>query len=274
MNTYASAAELRVTTVRDVPSTEVKVNKCDLQNLYDDASALTEATYTADTWKVLVAKRDAAKKVLDNENATAHDVALAYQNLKDAIAALEERVDTSKLAGLVADAEKLKESAYTKDSWAAFKKALDAAKAVLNNANATKADVDAAYNALNAAMKALKPASSKPTPNPETTDKSKLQATIDQAKALDLSGYTKKSAQAVRDALAKAQSVLADDNATQADIDAAQKALADAIAALEKADANGNAISKTGANVAVIGMAGMMLVAAAGAVFIARKRAE
>ena len=64
-------------------------------------------------------------------------------------------------------------------------------------------------------MKALKPASSKPTPNPETTDKSKLQATIDQAKALDLSGYTKKSAQAVRDALAKAQSVLADDNATQ-----------------------------------------------------------
>ena len=274
VNTYASAAELRVTTVRDVPSTEVKVNKCDLQNLYDDASALTEATYTADTWKVLVAKRDAAKKVLDDENATAHDVALAYQNLKDAIAALEERVDTSKLAGLVADAEKLKESAYTKDSWAAFKKALDAAKAVLNNANATKADVDAAYNALNAAMKALKPASSKPTPNPETTDKSKLQATIDQAKALDLSGYTKKSAQAVRDALAKAQSVLADDNATQADIDAAQKALADAIAALEKADANGNAISKTGANVAVIGMAGMMLVAAAGAVFIARKRAE
>ena len=274
VNTYASAAELRVTTVRDVPSTEVKVNKCDLQNLYDDASALTEATYTADTWKVLVAKRDAAKKVLDDENATAYDVALAYQNLKDAIAALEERVDTSKLAGLVADAEKLKESAYTKDSWAAFKKALDAAKAVLNNANATKADVDAAYNALNAAMKALKPASSKPTPNPETTDKSKLQATIDQAKALDLSGYTKKSAQAVRDALAKAQSVLADDNATQADIDAAQKALADAIAALEKADANGNAISKTGANVAVIGMAGMMLVAAAGAVFIARKRAE
>ena len=120
--------------------------------------------------------------MLDDENATAHDVALAYQNLKDAIAALEERVDTSKLAGLVADAEKLKESAYTKDSWAAFKKALDAAKAVLNNANATKADVDAAYNALNAAMKALKPASSKPTPNPETTDKSKLQATIDQAK--------------------------------------------------------------------------------------------
>ena len=238
VNTYASAAELRVTTVRDVPSTEVKVNKCDLQNLYDDASALTEATYTADTWKVLVAKRDAAKKVLDNENATAYDVALAYQNLKDAIAALEERVDTAKLAGLVADAEKLKESAYTKDSWAAFKKALDAAKAVLNNANATKADVDAAYNALNAAMKALKPASSKPTPAPETTDKSKLQATIDQAKALDLSGYTKKSAQAVRDALAKAQSVLADDNATQADIDAAQKALADAIAALEKADAN------------------------------------
>ena len=71
-----------------------------------------------------------------------------------------------------------------------------------------------------------------------------------------------------------AQSVLADDNATQADIDAAQKALADAIAALEKADANGNAISKTGANVAVIGMAGMMLGAAAGVVFIARKRAE
>ena len=142
VNTYASAAELRVTTVRDVPSTEVKVNKCDLQNLYDDASALTEATYTADTWKVLVAKRDAAKKVLDNENATAYDVALAYQNLKDAIAALEERVDTAKLAGLVADAEKLKESAYTKDSWAAFKKALDAAKAVLNNANATKAAVE------------------------------------------------------------------------------------------------------------------------------------
>ena len=77
------------------------------------------------------------------------------------------RVDNSELAALVKEyeAKNLKAEDYTKESFAAYTKALADAKAVLADVNATKAEIDAAYAALQAAYKGLKAADEVETPN-------------------------------------------------------------------------------------------------------------
>lgn len=70
-------------------------------------------------------------------------------------------------------------------------------------------------------------------PTPPATDNKELQSALTSAKAKDLSGYTAESAEAFRKALADAEKVLANENASQAEIDAALKALKAAEAGLK-----------------------------------------
>ena len=105
-----------------------------------------------------------------------------------------------------------------------YKNALDEANSVLADPNATQAEVDAALKRLQAAKDKLKAENS--------TDKSKLQAEADDDANFRNSPYfiigNKADIEAYEDALAEAKSVLADPNATQAQVDAALKKLEDA----------------------------------------------
>ena len=65
-------------------------------------------------------------------------------------------------------------------------------------------------------------------------DKTALAAAVSEAEALDLALFTEDSAAALSEALAAAQTVLADENADQAQVDAALAALQAAVAALEE----------------------------------------
>ena len=78
--------------------------------------------------------------------------------------------------------------------------------------------------AIDAAIDGLKPAET-PDPDPGKVSKDELNAVIAQVKAKDLGGYTDESVRAVRDALAAAEKVAADPDATQAEIDAALASL-------------------------------------------------
>lgn len=64
-------------------------------------------------------------------------------------------VDKTALAEAIANAETLQEEDYTPDTWAVFADALEAAKAVLNDEEATQEDVDEAVANLNAAIEGL-----------------------------------------------------------------------------------------------------------------------
>jgi len=80
-----------------------------------------------------------------------------------------------------------------------------------------------------------------------SVDKSKLQSAVDEAGKLNEKDYTADSWKAFAGQLESAKKVLADANATQADVDAAAKALADAQSKLVKAgDDNGS--GNNGAN--------------------------
>ena len=136
-------------------------------------------------------------------------------------------VDKTALNEAIAKAEALNESEYTKDSYKAVADALAAAKVVADNEDATQEDVDAATKALTDAIDALQLI-------PGTVDKSALIEAIAKAEALNKSEYTESSYQAVADALAAAKVVAEKDNATQEEVDAAAKALIDAMNALQK----------------------------------------
>jgi endo-alpha-N-acetylgalactosaminidase len=217
-NKFVSAAELRLTTNRDVPPTPTVIDKSALTALLDEVAKLKESGYTADSWKALQTQVTKANTVVKDQNATRYDVELATANLRDAI------------KGLVVVT---------------------------------------------------------PDPQPGKVDKTALEAAIAKAQALDLSSYTNASAKAVREALTKAQSVLADKNATQSQVNDAAKALQSALDGLKHQGATPNKpgvkpgetgdgdtpLTNTGSSVVLIGVVAL-LAAAGGVVIISRRRRD
>ena len=114
---------------------------------------------------------------------------------------------------------------------------------------------------------------------PEPTDpKADLRKEVESASKLDEKDYTADSWKVFAAALDNAKAVLEDKDATEAQISGALTTLKSATAALVKAgdtdkpsagkpNDKGNGLSKTGASVAVIGVA-MLLLAAAGFVTV------
>lgn len=113
-----------------------------------------------------------------------------------------------------------------------FIDALTEGRALLNSGNAWQDDIDAATDRLVKAMTALRM-----VPNKDI-----LTDMIANAKGIDLSAYTEKSANAMCTALAAAESVAADDNADQDAVDAAADTLKAAMNGLVfvSGDANNN----------------------------------
>lgn len=134
-------------------------------------------------------------------------------------------VNTDELQTLVTSAADALQENYGEEEWAALQQAIADAQAVLDNADATQVDVYNAYKALEAAL-----ADTIVPP----TDKSELEEALNNAVSDSLKDqYTAESWQAYQEALANAQAVLDDINATQEDVTAALAALAEAEAALK-----------------------------------------
>ena len=136
-------------------------------------------------------------------------------------------VDKTELTAAIADAAQYQEADYTAESWAVFADALAKANEVNADAEATQADVDAAVKALNDAIAGLED-------YVPPVDKTELAAAIADAAQYDEADYTKASWAAFADALAKANEVNDNAEATQDDVNAAVEALNNAIAGLEE----------------------------------------
>ena len=164
------------------------------------------------------------------EAATTVDEAKNYATtaitLDDTMGALQKAV-TDGNNGKVADPKYYNADATTR---AAYDKALSNAQAVLDDANATQAQIDQAKADLAQAAEAL---------TGKATDKSALQATYNQANvAAKTTAYTNVNdtiKRAYEKALGEAQAVLADANATQAQVDLAKAALDEIMALLKGA---------------------------------------
>ncbi len=130
---------------------------------------------------------------------------------------------TALVEAITADAA-LVEADYTADSWTAFAAALTAAQGVNDQADASQENVDAALTALNDAAAALV----------KVTDKTALNAAIEQVGALQEKDYTAASWKVLTTALSTAKTVADKADATQEEVDAALSPLYDAMGALVK----------------------------------------
>ena len=206
------------------------VDKSDLDTLYQANKDKVQGDYTDESWQVFTDALNTAKAVLDDANATQNEADAAWQGLKDAVEGLVTEtpvvVDKSDLDTLYQANKDKVQGDYTDESWQVFTDALNTAKAVLNDPNATQDEVDAAWQGLKDAVEGLV------TETPVVVDKSDLD-TLYQANKNKVQGNcTDESWQVFTGALDAAKAVLDDPNATQDEVDKALKVLQDAIAGL------------------------------------------
>ena len=177
--------------------------------------------YTPATFAALTAALDAARKTLSAASQSKIDAAAAA--LTAAIAALAEKADLVAIEAAITKYDAYVADGYVSTSWAPFADALAKAKAAKNNENSTKADVDAALAALNAAAEALVEKAS-------TADLEAKVADINTKYNKD--NYTAKSYGAVRSALQKADEAIKSGDVGADDIAEIVAALDAAVAGL------------------------------------------
>lgn len=219
MNKYASIAELNFYGTNDSGEVE-SVDKKALQIAVETANILKDQGALDNVVPAVVAEFNTAlaeaEAILLDQNIDQATIDASFYRLSTAIQMLDFiKGDKTALGELIATCEKYEEANYTSESWAVFKDALNAANVIMKDENALEYEVIDALNKLKdgIAQLVLK------------ADKSLLQAFVDKVNGLDSSIYTPESWQKLAGVLADAQKVLANDNATQAEIDAAYEAL-------------------------------------------------
>ena len=198
----------------------LSVDKTDLNKTIADAKSKTKEHYSDVSWANLQSVLSEAEKVTNNPAAKQSEVDHIYEKLKAAIAGLN--TDKTELEKQLADAKSKTETDFSPATWSALEEAKNAVQAVEDNATATQAQIDEAAKKLKAAIDAL------------NVDKTKLQEQISIANTKQEADYSPKTWNDFKNAEIKAKEI---NNKTtplpkQSEIDAATKALQDAIKAL------------------------------------------
>jgi len=204
----------------------VPAARAELRTLLDAANLRQQANYTAASWTPFAQARTAAQTAYDTAAATAEALNNARTALYTAMEGLElDPVPAARnaLANAIEEAEDRNESDYTPASWATFYAALNAARDVYEDGDATLAQINDALADLNEAMDDLELA----------TDvlRAALAAALAAAPALqgDFTASTWNAFTAARDA---AQGTLDNQAASAADLQSALADLDGAIASL------------------------------------------
>ena len=212
------------------------VDKTALKALIETIDGKYEASrYTAASWEALTEALTAAKAVMADAAATQQQVFDAYLALVKARDGLTYAVDTSLLSLAIELAEEaLKDESLSSLSKTELQKVVDSAKAVLNNRDATQAEINAAYTAVMTRITELVKA-----------DKSLLRRLIATAEGLDKMNYRPSGWAKLETALTEAKAAETNVNATEAMIKAVCDKLVEAINGLV------NALNYTGINSAI-----------------------
>ncbi|RIN50832.1 YSIRK-type signal peptide-containing protein [Staphylococcus simulans] len=210
---------------------QAKSDKAALQAAIDKAEALTGLNPADAEDKAVQDALAAAKKVNDNPNASQAEVQAATKTLNDAVAAKEHADALDALKAELAKVAGINKDQYTPNSVAPLNTKEADGKAIVAAPEAkTTEEIKAATQALKEAEAGLV----------DRADKTALQTAIEKAEALpnlDAADKEDKAVQAVQDALTAAKTVKEDANATPQAVQAATKALNDAVAAKERQDA-------------------------------------
>ena len=145
-----------------------KGDKTALKAFIDKVSGLEAAKYTEATWTPFNDALKEATDVYNDENAMQEEVNNAYNELVTAFLNLRLIPDKSLLEDLINQANGLNSANYTKATFDGLTKALNEAKAVFDNPNASQVEVDNAKDVLAKAMANLQTVKA-PVNNGDTT---------------------------------------------------------------------------------------------------------
>ena len=156
----------------------------------------------------------------------------------DAIVQVIKDADLTSLEELLAAVESLDGSKYTSDSFQVLEDAVSAARVVLDNPDRTESDLAEAYKQVSAAIRGLV----------MKGNKAALSAVMEKAQEIlnAAEKYTPSSIAGLEGALAQAQTVYDNEDASQAEVNAATEALTDKLTAARlKGDVNGDSVVNT-----------------------------
>lgn len=144
---------------RDALVEAVTADLDELRAFVDKVDGLDPALYTPESWSAFSEALAAAQALLVDDATTQNQADAALASLQEAYGALMRAdVDTQALEELVSKAEGLKASDYSQGTWADLEAALEAAREVLADPQASQSDVDDALAALQAAIDDLQKA--------------------------------------------------------------------------------------------------------------------
>ncbi|MGX2943933.1 hypothetical protein [Enterococcus alishanensis] len=157
-------------------SSETVVNKDILNTLIKKVENTESSNYTAASFADFQTALAAAKKVSAEEKATQVEVDAATTNLQNTFNNLEKVavVDKAELAAKITAAKAIKGDDYTEASYAALQAKIDASETILNNSDATQAEVNEQVTALQTAIDQLAEKPLDPAVVPVNTTISKL----------------------------------------------------------------------------------------------------
>ena len=197
----------------------VVVDKSELTTALNETTALLEnaTDYTATSAAQLEEVYKAAKEIAESDLVSQKDVDDAVKALEDAEAALVQKGNTEELEEALESVEEMDLEEYTEGSVDALEEAIEKAKEVMADENATQEMVDEALANVNAAKDAL-------------VSITELEEEI--ANAEEKGTYTDETYAAYEEALADAQEILENPNATKEEVEAAINEIKEAYEAL------------------------------------------
>lgn len=250
-NTDIQVSWVMIVSNKDIVE-DVIVDKSELLTIINKANGLLKETtkYTEESLIKLQEAVTEANEVYNSETASNEDVVSAMEKVNAAIESLEEIpeqeiVDKTELQNEVNKANNLlaEKDKYTEESLSILKTILEKAKEVLNNEGASIEQVATVLEELKIAISKLEEIK---VETPIEVDKSKLKASIVEAKKIDLSKYTKESSDKFKKAITDAEVVLNNNKATESDVENAIKALDEAKKGLKKINTNTQGSVETG----------------------------
>ena len=199
-----------------------KVNKKDLQTLYDECLTLKETDYTVESWTNLKTAMNKARNILDKVDVTQDEVdkaKMTLQNAKDTL--IKVVIDSDKIALKIAidlaneitdkDLENVVPLVVEE-----FKAAKKQAIKIYENENASQDEINDAFNRLASVMHKLEFYKG---------DKTLLKSFIDNVDSLDVTKYTEATWNTFETKLNDAVAVYNDENAMQEEVNSAYKEL-------------------------------------------------
>ncbi|MDU1312995.1 MAG: sialidase domain-containing protein [Clostridium septicum] len=132
-----------------------KGDKTELTKLVEKINNLDESEYIKSTWENLQSVLGEVNVVINDVNAMEKEVLESYDKLMKAFLDLRLKPNKDQLEELINKAETIDSKKYTKESIKNLNNALELAKSIINNEDATEKEVRSAENSLEDALKNL-----------------------------------------------------------------------------------------------------------------------